>query len=146
MGHGSDALREIPTQGASGVMDTEALIKKIEQDQKKGLKPLCVVATAGSVNTGAFDDMNKIADICKKQDIWMHVDGAFGAWACIADAPWSNLVGGIDRADSIAFDFHKWMSIQYDCGAILIRDSKLHYNSFANRPAYLAAQAEGLGG
>ncbi len=146
MGHGTQALREIPTHGASGGMDIKALKRQISQDKENHVQPLCVVATAGSVNTGAFDDMNAIADICLEHGLWMHVDGAFGAWARIADDPWRGLTNGIERADSIAFDFHKWMSIQYDCGAVLIRDSKLHYDSFATRPAYLAAQAEGLGG
>lgn len=146
MGHGSQALREIPKQTPSSGMDCNALKQQIDQDIEKGIKPICIVATAGAVNTGAFDDMNAIADICKEYGLWMHVDGAFGAWTRIADQPWSNLSEGIERADSIAFDFHKWMSVQYDCGAVLIKDAKCHYDSFATRPAYLAAQAEGLGG
>lgn len=146
MGHGSDALREVGTHGVSGGMDVSILRDHIERDLKEGSVPLCVVATAGSVNSGAFDDLNAIADLCAEHNIWLHVDGAFGAWAKIADAPWSDLTAGIERADSLAFDFHKWMSVQYDCGAILIRDSKLHYDSFAMRPSYLAKQASGLGG
>lgn len=146
MGHGAEALREIPKHSPSSGMNLELLKTQIEKDKQNGIQPLCITATAGSVNTGSFDDMNAIADICAEYGLWMHVDGAFGAWAHIADAPWSSLTNGIERADSIAFDFHKWMSIQYDCGAILIKDAKLHYDSFATRPAYLAAQAEGLGG
>lgn len=146
MGHGSNALRKIKTYGASGGINVAALIDQIEQDINDGFTPLCVVATAGSVNTGAFDDINALADLCAEKNIWLHVDGAFGAWARIAEKPWSDLTAGIERADSIAFDFHKWMSVQYDCGAILIRDSVAHYDSFSMRPSYLAKQAQGLGG
>lgn len=146
IGHGSDILREVETHGISGGMNISVLRGHIEQDLAKGCVPLCIVATAGSVNTGAFDDLNAIADLCAEHNIWLHVDGAFGAWATLADAPWSGLTAGIERADSLAFDFHKWMSVQYDCGAILIRDSKLHYDSFSMRPSYLAKQKSGLGG
>ncbi len=146
MGHGSDILRKVGTHGVTGGMDAALLKENIEEDIKNGCVPLCVVATAGSVNVGAFDDINAIADLCAEHNIWLHVDGAYGAWARIADKPWSNLTSGIDRADSLAFDFHKWMSVQYDCGVILIQDSELHYNSFQMRPAYLAQQASGLGG
>ncbi|MFK7838701.1 MAG: aspartate aminotransferase family protein [Bdellovibrionales bacterium] len=146
MGHGSDALRKIKTNGPSGSINIESLKAEITKDQSNDIIPLAIVGTAGSVNTGAFDDLNALADLCEQYKTWLHIDGAFGAWAHIADAPWSNLTNGIERADSIAFDFHKWMSVQYDCGAVLIKDSDLHYNSFAMRPAYLAEQAKGLGG
>lgn len=146
MGHGSESLRKIATHGPSGGMDIDALKEVIAQDRAAGLKPFCVVGTAGSVNTGAFDDLNGLADLCAAEDLWLHVDGAFGAWAHIADAPWNDLTHGIERADSLAFDFHKWMSVNYDCGAVLIKDHDLHYETFATRAAYLAQQAEGLGG
>jgi len=146
IGHGDDALRKVPAWDLSGSIDISALRAQIKEDLDAGFVPLCVVATAGAVNTGAFDDLNAIANLCAEHGIWMHVDGAFGAWARIADAPWSDLAAGIERADSIAFDFHKWMSVQYDCGVILMRDSELHYDSFAMRPSYLAKQASGLGG
>ena len=105
-----------------------------------------MVGTAGSVDLGDFDDLNAIADLCARDGLWFHVDGAFGAWARLAAAPWQDLVRGIERADSLAFDFHKWMYVQYGCGAVLVRDEALHRAAFAARPAYLAAQAKGLGG
>lgn len=146
MGHGSDCIVDIPTLGPSGSMDIGILKDAVQKDRSDGFLPLAVVGTAGSVNTGAFDDLDALADFCTEEDIWLHVDGAFGAWTKIAEAPWSELAKGIERSDSVAFDFHKWMSVQYDCGAVLVRDGDLHYNTFANRPAYLAKQAKGLGG
>jgi aromatic-L-amino-acid decarboxylase len=146
MGHGSQALCEIPSLSTTSGMNITALKDQIETDIANGIVPLAIAATAGSVNTGAFDDLNAIADLCEEHGIWMHIDGAFGAWAHIAEAPWSDLTSGIHRADSLAFDFHKWMSVQYDCGAILMKDADLHYDSFATRPSYLTAQSKGLGG
>ena len=147
MGHGSDCVVDIPTQGGvSEPMDIDALRAQVSEDKANGFVPLAVVGTAGSVNTGAFDNLEALADLCEDEDIWLHVDGAFGAWAKIADAPWCDLTKGIERADSLAFDFHKWMSVQYDCGAVLVRDGKLHFDTFNTRPNYLSQQAEGIGG
>jgi glutamate/tyrosine decarboxylase-like PLP-dependent enzyme len=78
--------------------------------------------------------------------LWLHVDGTFGCWARIADQPWRDLVRGIERADSLAFDFHKWMYVQYDCGAVLIRHGNAHRAAFAMRPHYLEGQEDALGG
>lgn len=146
LGHGSRALRRIPTVGLAGGMDLARLSDRIAEDRAAGKRPFCVIATAGSVDTGAFDDLNALADLCSAEDLWLHVDGAFGCWARIAEPPWSDLMVGVDRADSLAFDFHKWMYVQYDCGAVLVRDADVHRAAFATRPAYLAAQDDGLGG
>jgi glutamate/tyrosine decarboxylase-like PLP-dependent enzyme len=145
LGLGSSALRTIPADATSG-MDLDLLAAAVRQDRAAGVLPLCVVATAGSVDLGAFDDIARIADFCAAENIWLHVDGAFGAWARLADAPWCDLTRGIERADSIAFDFHKWMYVQYDCGVVLIRDETVHRQAFAARPAYLAKQDQGIGG
>ncbi len=145
LGHGSDSIVDIPTLGLSGPMDIGFLRTAIAKDRQDGFLPLAIVGTAGSVNTGAFDDIDALADFCSKENIWLHIDGAFGAWTKIAQAPWADLAKGIERADSLAFDFHKWMYVQFDCGALLIRDGDLHYNTFASHPAYLAKQQKGLG-
>ena len=148
MGHGSDALQKIPALSLFGGIDVQKLQSRIEKDKANGIIPLCVVATAGSVNTGAFDNIDAVADICAKENIWLHIDGAFGAWAHIAEAPWCNLTKGIERADSIAFDFHKWMYMQYGCGAVIIRDPHLHYDSFSmpSSADYLKIQEGALSG
>lgn len=145
LGIGSSALRSIPA-GPDGGMNLELLEQAVANDRAAGLRPFCIVATAGSVDLGRFDDIDRIADFCAREQIWLHVDGAFGAWARLADSPWRDLTRGIERADSVAFDFHKWMYVQYDCGAVLIRDEAIHREAFAARPAYLAKQDQGLGG
>lgn len=146
LGLGSSALRTIALAPAGAGMDTDALAKAVAEDRAAGLKPFCVVGTAGSVDRGDFDDLDAIADFCESEQLWFHVDGAFGAWARLARSPWRELARGLERADSLAFDFHKWMFVQYDCGAVLIRDEDIHRAAFAARPAYLAGQSEGLGG
>lgn len=146
LGIGSDALRCIPVDPVSGGLDLERLAAAIERDRTAGLLPFCVVGTAGSVDRGSFDRLDLIGDLCAAEGLWFHVDGAFGAWARLAEPPWRDLVRGIDRADSLALDFHKWMFVQYDCGLILLRDEAKHRAAFAARPAYLAPQSAGLGG
>lgn len=145
LGIGSSALRSIDA-GEDGGMDLERLAEAVAKDRAAGVQPCCVVATAGSVDLGWFDDIDRIADFCAREQLWLHVDGAFGAWARLADSPWNGLLRGIERADSLAFDFHKWMYVQYDCGVVLIRDESIHRQAFAARPAYLAKQDQGLGG
>jgi glutamate/tyrosine decarboxylase-like PLP-dependent enzyme len=144
LGLGSKALRRIPAREADG-MDLSRLAAAVERDRAAGAKPFCVIGTAGSVDLGEFDNLEEVADFCRREALWFHVDGAFGAWATLAAEPWSGLARGIEQADSLAFDFHKWMYVQYDCGGVLIRDQALHRAAFASRPAYLAGQSRGLG-
>lgn len=145
LGLGSSALRTIPA-GPDGGIDLVRLAEAVAKDRAAGVRPFCVIATAGSVDLGYFDDIELVADLCAQEDLWLHVDGAFGAWARLAESPWRELTRGIERADSIGFDFHKWMYVQYDCGVVLIRDQSVHRQAFAARPAYLAKQSEGIGG
>ncbi len=145
MGHGAASLRRVPVLEGAG-MDVVALKQAVERDQAAGFTPLAVVATAGSVNTGVFDPIDDIAEFCEAQDIWLHVDAAFGFWTLLADAPWRGLATGIGRAHSVALDFHKWFGAPYASGACLIRDRALHRATFAARPAYLSSEGEGLAG
>ncbi|MEP3345433.1 MAG: pyridoxal-dependent decarboxylase [Litoreibacter sp.] len=145
MGFGAGAIHVVDTDDDMR-MDLASLKDAVASDRAKGRVPLAIVGTAGSVNTGSYDSLHAIADFCAKEDIWFHVDAAFGFWARLADAPWKQLVDGMERANSIACDFHKWMSIPYDCGACMIYDRELHFNTFTSRPNYLEQQAEGLGG
>lgn len=146
LGLGSESLRLIPSRSPNGGMDVTILAQRIETDRAAGFTPFCVIGTAGSVNCGAFDPLDEIADLCASESLWLHVDGAFGAWTRIAGPPWNKLVRDIERADSIATDFHKWMFVQYDCGMVLIRNEADHRAAFAERPSYLEAQHGGLGG
>jgi glutamate/tyrosine decarboxylase-like PLP-dependent enzyme len=141
-GLGSDALRMVAID-AEGRMDLAALAEAIAQDRAAGLQPFLLVGTAGSVDTGAIDDLSALADLAAREGLWLHVDGAFGALARLSPelAP---LLDGIERADSIAFDFHKWGQAPYDAGFVLVRDSERHQAAFASSAAYLRREAEGL--
>lgn len=124
-------------------MDLAALEAIIREDAAAGLTPFAVIGTAGSVNVGAMDDLAAIADIAAKHDLWFHVDGAFGATAILSDLVRPRL-RGMERADSLAFDFHKWLHVNYDAGCVLIRDRAAHLAAFAERPDYLAGSERGL--
>jgi aromatic-L-amino-acid decarboxylase len=141
-GLGSDALRQIPTDDRFRI-DLTALAEAIQRDREAGFTPFLVVGTAGTVNTGAVDDLAGLADLCRREKLWFHVDGAFGALARLAPdlAPKLN---GIERADSLAFDFHKWGQAPYDAGFILVRDGEAHKNAFALPAAYLQRAQRGL--
>lgn len=145
LGLGAQSLSVIPADETGG-MSISTLGAAIAHDRAAGWRPFCVVGTAGSVDLGRFDDLGALADVCAREGLWFHVDGAYGAWTRLAKSPWRELSAGIDRANSIAFDFHKWMFVQYECGAVLIRDERIHRATFAARPEYLAPQDGGLGG
>ena len=141
-GLGSDALRLVPTDDRHRI-DLAALEEAIEKDRRGDITPFLIVGTAGTVDTGAVDDLAGIADLCKREKIWFHVDGAYGALAMLAPdlAP---KLKGIERADSLAFDFHKWAQVPYDAGYILVRDGTLHKNTFSSPAAYLERTERGL--
>jgi glutamate/tyrosine decarboxylase-like PLP-dependent enzyme len=141
-GIGINALRIVPVNGRQE-MDTSALEQAIAADRRAGCTPFFIAATAGTVDAGAIDNLAHIAGIADREDIWFHVDGAFGALAMLAPdiAP---RLRGIERADSIAFDFHKWGQVPYDAGFILVRDGELHRNTFASPAAYLARASRGM--
>ena len=143
-GVGSDALRLISAQPGGG-MDLAELEKAIEADRRAGFTPFLLIGTAGSVDTGAIDDLSALADLSRREHLWFHVDGAFGALAVLAPdlAP---RLRGIERADSLAFDFHKWGQVPYDAGFILVRDGLLHRKAFATSAAYLRREERGLAG
>ena len=141
-GLGSDTLRTIATDSRYRI-DIEALEQAIHDDRRAGLTPFLVVGSAGTVDTGAIDDLASLANLCQREGLWFHVDGAYGALAMLSPdlAP---RLKGIERADSLAFDFHKWGQVPYDAGFILIRNGQLHQRSFASSPAYLRREVRGL--
>jgi glutamate/tyrosine decarboxylase-like PLP-dependent enzyme len=142
LGLGWHALRHIPT-GPDYRMDLVALENAIAQDRAAGNTPMAVVATAGTVNTGAIDDIASIADICARHSIWLHVDGAFGA--LIALSPELRpLLDGIERADSIAFDLHKWLFVPIEAGCVLVRSAASHRAPFSPPAPYLASFDRGV--
>ena len=141
-GIGSHHLRLIPVD-AEGAMRTERLADAIADDRRAGLQPFMVGGTAGTVNAGAFDDLDGLARLCRAEHLWFHVDGAFGALCALAPSLRHRLCG-IERADSIAFDFHKWAHVPYDAGFLLVRDADAHRRTFSNPAAYLSRAPGGL--
>jgi aromatic-L-amino-acid decarboxylase len=136
LGFGSNALRRVPVNEFMQI-DLIVLRELIKNDREKGHLPICVVGAAGTTNSGAIDDLAGLADICHEEGLWLHVDGAFGAWAAIAPLS-KHLVAGMQRADSLAFDLHKWMYLSYPIGCVLIKSADEHRRAFSLTPTYLA--------
>ncbi|MGD8505741.1 MAG: aminotransferase class I/II-fold pyridoxal phosphate-dependent enzyme [Candidatus Bathyarchaeota archaeon] len=136
LGLGSEALHSVPVNDFFQV-DLRALKMAISKDRENGHMPFCVVGAAGTTNTGGIDDLDALADICQQENLWFHVDGAFGAWAALAPGV-RNKVSGMERADSLALDLHKWMYIPYEIGCILVRNEEYHRGAFSLTPDYLA--------
>jgi aromatic-L-amino-acid decarboxylase len=141
-GLGISALRRIRVD-AERRMDVAALETAIDEDRRAGRIPFMVVATAGTVDTGAIDPLAEIAIVARRNALWFHVDGAYGALACLSDEL-RPLLTGISHADSIAFDFHKWGQVPYDSGFVLVRDGACHQEAFAAPAAYLGRESRGL--
>ncbi len=144
LGFGSEQLRRIPV-GDNFTIDLDALRRRIDEDVAAGLKPVCVIGSAGTVNTGAVDDLVALAGLCRERGLWFHVDGAIGAVAMLSESVRPHLEG-IDRADSVALDLHKWMHVPFEAGCVLIRDGAAHFDTFNLTPEYLARDRDGVAG
>jgi len=144
LGLGSSGLHSVETDGNFRIR-MDALHAAVAADRKAGKIPICVVGNAGTVNSGAIDDLEALADFCRSQGLWFHVDGAFGAVAAISPVLRPSL-RGMERADSLAFDLHKWMYMPYDVGCVLVRSPEAHRSTFAAQAAYLDPHARGLTG
>jgi glutamate/tyrosine decarboxylase-like PLP-dependent enzyme len=142
IGIGSAFLRKIAVD-SEGRMRIASLREAIAADKSAGLLPFLVVGTAGTVNTGAIDDLSALAELCREMDLWFHVDGAFGA-LCVLSPELKPLVKGIEQAQSIALDFHKWLHVPYDAGFFLCRDAEAHRGTFMSPAAYLSRAPRGL--
>lgn len=142
LGLGNHALRRVPTDGELRI-DIRALRRAIAEDRAAGLRPACVIATAGTVNTGAIDDLESLATFAAQEDLWLHVDGCIGALIAIAPEN-AYRVAGIGKADSIALDPHKWLHAPFEAGCALIRDAAAHRGAFAVTPEYLETASRGL--
>jgi glutamate/tyrosine decarboxylase-like PLP-dependent enzyme len=144
LGIGNKNLRRIPVTDNFQINLGE-LKETIRNDKENNYRPICIIGNLGTVNTGAVDDLKTLTDIAKQHDLWFHIDGAFGALTKISPKS-SHLSVGIERADSIAFDFHKWMYMNYAAGCVLIKSAKDHYRSFSLIPDYLARETRGVAG
>jgi len=141
-GLGSDAMRVIAVneRDEMSLPDLEAAIAR---DRDSGFVPFLISGSAGTVDIGAIDDLDGLADIAARQEIWFHIDGAYGALGMLAPdiAP---RLRGMERADSLAFDFHKWGQVPYDAGFVLVRDGTLQRATFASQAAYLTHDRRGM--
>jgi glutamate/tyrosine decarboxylase-like PLP-dependent enzyme len=141
-GFGSDALRCIAVDGSHRI-DVAALRAAIARDRDAGLKPFLVVGSAGTVDIGAIDDLVALSALCREEQLWFHVDGAYGALGILSPALAPRLAG-LEHADSIALDFHKWGQVPYDAGFLMVRDGDRHRDTFAAPAAYLRRETRGL--
>jgi glutamate/tyrosine decarboxylase-like PLP-dependent enzyme len=144
LGLGNEALRRIPVN-AEYQIDLAELDRAIQADRAAGYRPLGVIGNAGTVNTGAIDDLNAVADLCRREKLWFHVDGAFGALAAVSPEL-RPLLKGMQRADSIAFDLHKWMYMPIEVGCTLVRSEEAHRRAFSVTPEYLSHFERGAAG
>ncbi len=135
LGLGSWSLRRIPV-GDAYKIDLAALRQAIKSDLDSGVQPICVIGNAGTVNTGAMDPLDQLADIAKEHGAWFHVDGAFGSLAYLSEEL-RPLLKGMERADSLAFDLHKWLYLPFEAGCVLVRDEEAHRRTFSLHPDYL---------
>ncbi len=145
LGLGAESLRRVPVDNAYR-MDVGALRGAIVADKAAGKRPFCAMASAGTVNTGAIDPLDAIADVCAEQGLWLHVDGAYGAVG-ILDPAVAPQYAGLARAHSLALDPHKWLSVPVECGCALVRDGALLRRTFSLVPPYIQTETgKGFGG
>ncbi len=142
LGLGNRALRRIATDSELRI-DVAALRAAIAEDRAAGFRPACVIATAGTVNTGAIDDLQALAKLVREEDLWLHVDGCIGALLAIAPKN-AHRVAGIEHAHSVALDPHKWLHAPFEVGCAMIRDAAAHRGTFAVAPEYLESTPRGL--
>ena len=132
---GRNAVRRVPSKDDL-TMDIAALRKMLDEDFAHGDIPFCVVAQVGSINTGAIDPLEEIADICEEYRLWFHADGANGAFGAMLPEK-QRLYRGMEKADSITLDPHKWLFIPYECGCVLIREPERLRRAFSMTAPYL---------
>jgi glutamate/tyrosine decarboxylase-like PLP-dependent enzyme len=145
LGLGASSVRVVATDDVLA-LDVGALEAAVSADREAGHVPFCVAASAGTVGTGAIDPLAAIADVCAREGLWLHVDGAYGAFG-VVDPALAPRYAGLERADSLALDPHKWLSVPVDCGAVLVRDGDLLRDTFSLVPPYLRTEeGKGFGG
>ena len=135
LGFRKDQMRPIQTS-SQFTIDTDVLEEAIQNDIDKGLQPLCIVGNAGTTNTGAVDDLNRLSAISKQYNAWFHIDGAYGA-AAILSTDYKKEISGIELADSITLDPHKWWFQTFECGCLIVRDRMNLYDTFTVQAEYL---------
>ena len=142
LGLGRKALRRIPLN-QRGSVDVDALKQAIAADRRAGRKPFCVVATAGTTNSGIIDDIPALADVCEREGLWLHLDGAYGAAATFSDT-YRHLVRGIERCDSVTIDPHKWLAVPFVAGVVLTRNPHAMQAAFGVTTPYMPKPIPGV--
>ena len=142
LGLGSESLRRVPVDGEYRI-EVATLRSMIEADRAAGHAPACVVGTAGTINTGAVDDLAALAGVCREHGLWFHVDGAIGAVVTLSPRH-RHLVAGLELADSVAMDLHKWLHVPFEAGCAMVRDRDAHRGAFTLTPEYLEHHSRGL--
>jgi aromatic-L-amino-acid decarboxylase len=142
LGLGAQSLCKVAVN-ADYEIDVAALERQIAADRAAGLQPFCVIGNAATINTGATDDLDALAALCERERLWFHVDGAIGALLALAPEH-RHLVRGMERADSVTIDFHKWLHVPFEAACVLVRDRKAHRDAFALTPEYLEKTERGL--
>jgi glutamate/tyrosine decarboxylase-like PLP-dependent enzyme len=142
IGLGTESLHTIPVR-EDFTIDIDELHDAIASDRARGFHPACIIANVGTVNTGAVDPVNVLVDLAAQENMWLHADAAFGAFAKLSSSS-ASLVDGIERADSLAFDLHKWLYVQYDCGGVFVRTRKTHKDTFSVVSPYLRKLNRGI--
>jgi aromatic-L-amino-acid decarboxylase len=128
-------VRAIPVDSGYRMIPS-ALEEAIRADRASGLLPFCVVASAGTTNTGSVDPLHPIADICRDANLWLHIDAAYGGFAALTDRG-RTLLDGIERADTVTLDPHKWLFVPFECGCLLAREPARLTDAFRILPEYL---------
>ena len=142
LGLGNAAFRRVPVN-ADFEVDVAAMEAMIRADREAGHRPFCIIGTAGTVQTGATDDLGALADLAAREKLWFHVDGAFGAMARLSPET-ASVTKGMERADSLAFDLHKWGYLPFDIACLITREDRQLVETFSMQAAYLASDTRGL--
>jgi aromatic-L-amino-acid/L-tryptophan decarboxylase len=142
IGIGSDHFRKVPVDNNYRIQ-VHVLKRMIQEDRQAGYLPFCIVGNAGTVNTGAIDPLDELAALAKAEQLWFHIDGAFGAIPTLLPE-FRDRLKGLEQADSLSFDFHKWLYVNYEVGCVLIRDAQAHREAFTAAVNYLAVHERGV--
>lgn len=142
MGHGAESLVRVPVD-ADYRLPCDALARRIAADRAAGWRPCAVIATAGTINTGAVDPLQELAALCRREGLWLHVDGAIGAVLAASDRERPR-IAGIELADSVALDLHKWLHVPFEAGCVLVREASQQRDTYSLTPAYLEHAERGL--
>ncbi len=135
LGFGNASIRTVPTTGGF-TMDVAALDAAIARDRDAGVRPIAVIATAGTTNTGAIDDLAAIAEVCRRRGVWLHVDAAYGGPAILTDE-YRDRIGAVALADSVALDPHKWLFVPVEAGLVFVKNGEAMRSAFSLVPPYI---------